>query len=600
MDRHSSGISPLLKSRARVTLVSILIVALHATSAFAQRSRDEPELPGDITTRQAVVAKRAMVSAAHPIATEAGIEMLKRGGSATDAAIAVQLVLGLVEPQASGIGGGAYFMHWQQKTKSLSVIDARETAPANAKADQFLTADGTPVRWPEVVVGGRSVGVPGVLRGLEAAHARYGKLRWATLFEPAIRHAQQGFPMTKRMHLHLQNERILNEQAETRDYFFDADGKPKAVGTTIKNPAYAAVLTRIAREGADVFYEGEIARDIVNAVQNNKYTRGTLSLDDLKNYRVQTRDAVCAPYRQMRLCGTPPSSSGGIAVIQILKGIERFDIAAMQPNSAEFVHVFTESARLAFADRDRYVADDRFVNVPTAGLIDPAYNAQRSQLISQDRSMAQGGGRASPGVPRGVALATALADDDSLEIPATSHLSIVDADGNAVSMTTSIEASYGSRVWVHGFLLNNTLTDFALNPTLDGKLVANALAPGKRPRSSMSPFMVFDGEGKLHMVLGAPLGSHIINFIAKTLVATIDWKMDVQQAISLPNISNRNGTTDLEKNTPLEAAAPRLRELGHEVRISEAPSGVHAIAITPRGLVGGADPRREGVARGLD
>jgi gamma-glutamyltranspeptidase / glutathione hydrolase len=581
----------------KIVLTAVMLCA--STSAFAQTaaSRDEPELAGATTTRQAVIAKHAMVSAAHPLATEAGVAMLKRGGSAADAAVAVQMVLGLVEPQASGIGGGAYIMHWDKKAKSLTSIDARESAPANAKADQFIEADGKPARWPELVVGGRSVGVPSVLRGLEAAHARHGKLDWALLFEPAIRIAENGFPMTKRMHLHLVNERILKEIPETRAYFFDSEGKPKAVGTIIKNPQYAALLKRIAKEGPDAFYTGDIARDIVDAVQNNRYTKGTLSLDDLARYRVRTRDAICANYRNTKLCGTPPSSSGGIAVIQIMQALERFDVKSMQPNSAEFAHVFAESMRLAFADRDRYVADDSFVDVPTAGLVDPAYNAARSKLISMDRSMSTSGSRASAGVPAGVRVA--MADDDALEVPATSHFSIVDRDGNAVSITTSIEASYGSRVWVHGFLLNNTLTDFALQPVIDGKVVANALAPGKRPRSSMSPFMVFDQSGNLTHVLGAPLGSHIINFIAKTLVASIDWQMDMQQAISSPNISNRNGTTDLEKGTPLEAIAPRLRALGHEVRITDFPSGVHGIAITPKGMVGGADPRREGVAIGF-
>jgi gamma-glutamyltranspeptidase/glutathione hydrolase len=559
----------------------------------AQLAQDMPERAGDITTKTAFTAKRAMVVAAHPLATEAGLVMLRNGGTAVDAAIATQMMLGLVEPQSSGIGGGAYLLHWHQKTKSLTAIDARETAPTLAKADQFLGADGKAMRWPEVVVGGRSVGVPGVLRGLEAAHARHGRLAWSMLFQPAIRSAELGFPMTQRMVTNLTNERILQQDPATREYFFGADGKPKPVGTILKNPAYAALLRRIAKHGADVFYEGDVARDIVKAVATNRFSQGTLSEEDLKNYRVIWREAICAPYRATRVCAMPPSSSGGIALLQILQMLERFDISALKPQSAEFIHLYAEAARLAYADRDRYVADDRFAKVPTEGLLDARYNKARSQLISETKSM----GRALPGTPDG--LAVAMADDNALEIPATSHFSIVDPEGNAVSMTTSIEASYGSRVWVHGFLLNNQLTDFALNPMVDGKLVANALAPGKRPRSSMVPVMTFDANNNLQLVVGAPLGSHIINFVAKTIIATTDWNMDVQAAVALPNFSNRNTTTDLERGTLLEAAVPRLKEFGHEVRTVDLPSGIHAIQLTKQGLTGGADPRREGVAKGF-
>ncbi len=585
-----------LRSSAFICGSLLFFTSLTSPTAQAQLSRDTPELPSAITAKKAVTAKQYMVVAAHPLAVGAGVEMLAKGGSAIDAAIATQLVLNLVEAHASGIGGGAYILQWHQKTKTLSAIDARETAPAAATPTMFLDEKGQPMRFASAVIGGRSVGVPGLLRGLEAAHARDGKLPWATLFQPAIRIAEQGFPLPVRMHTHLENEKILKEQAATRDYFY-VNGSPKAVGTIIKNPAFAAVLKRLAKEGADAFYKGELAHDIAEAVQQNPYSKGGLTVEDLANYRARTVEALCGTYREYKLCGMPPSSSGGIAVLQIMQALEPFDMKSLKPAIARTVpvgavHLFAEAGRLAFADRDRYAADDRFADVPIVGLINKTYNHKRSKLISSEKSM----GRADAGVPEGVRIA--MADDNALELASTSHISIVDAEGNAVSMTTTIETNFGSRVWVHGFLLNNQLTDFSLSPVIDGKPVANAVAPGKRPRSAMAPFLVFDRDGKLIEVVGAPGGPPIINYVAKTLVATLDWGMNIQDAIALPNFGSRNGATELESGTTLETTAASLKAMGHDIRLGNFTSGLHGIMITKDGLVGGADPRREGVAKG--
>jgi gamma-glutamyltranspeptidase/glutathione hydrolase len=377
----------------------------------------------------------------------------------------------------------------------------------------------------------------------------------------------------------------------TRAYFYQADGKPKSVGTIIKNPEFATVLRRIASAGPDAFYTGELAKEMVAAVRNHPTNPGTLSEADLADYRVRISEPLCAPYRRYQVCGMPPPG-GGMTVLQILGTLERFDMKAVRPGSTEAVHLFTEAGRLAYADRERYAADDRFAAVPVPGLVDPAYNHRRSELIKPEKSM----GRAVAGTPE--KLAIAMGDGDTPEFPSTSHISIVDAAGNAVSMTTSIESRFGSRVFVRGFLLNNTLTDFSMTAMDNGRPVANSVYPGKRPRSSMSPTLVFDEQGKLYLVLGSPLGSVIINFVAQTLVSTLDWGMDIQAAISSPHFGSRNGPTELEKGTSLERLAGALKSLGHEVRLVDLPSGLHGIMRTQTGWQGGADPRREGIAKG--
>lgn len=553
--------------------------------------RPAPELPSGVTEKKLVHARNYMVVAAHPLAVDAGLKMLERGGSAIDAAIAVQMVLNLVEPQASGIGGGAFLLHFDAKAKSTLAYDGRETAPMASKPDLFIGADGKPIRFQDAVVGGRSVGVPGMLRAVEMAHARHGKLPWAVLFEPAIAVAENGFALTARVQIQIAADQAMLKDEKTRAYFYTAEGKPKTVGTVIKNPEFAGVLRRIGKEGPDAFYTGELAKEVVAAVRNHATNPGTLSESDLADYRARAIAPLCAAYRKYRVCSMPPPG-GGVTILQILETLARFDMGKVRPGSTEAVHLFAEAGRLAYADRERFMADDRFTPVPIAGLIDPAYNRQRSELIRPEKSM----GRATSGTPEGVTVA--MGDGDVLEFPSTSHISIVDRDGNAVSMTTSIESRFGSRIFVRGFLLNNQLTDFSLTPTENGRPVANAVYPGKRPRSSMAPTMVFDEHGNLLMVIGSPLGSVIINFIAKTLVATLDWGMDIQSAISSPHFGSRNGPTEIEKGTPVENLAASLKSIGHEVRIVDLPSGLHGIMRTSQGWEGGADPRREGIAKG--
>ncbi len=564
-----------------------------ATLLFLAVGSAQAELPAVARIeRSAVTAKHTMVAAGHPLAVDAGLNMLARGGSAIDAVIATQMVLNLVEAHGSGIGGGAFVMAYDAKKKNVFAYDGREVAPMGATPELFIGPDGKPMAFREAMVGGRSVGVPGLLRVLEMAHARHGKLPWATLFQPAITLAEKGFALPPQLQRHLANDNTLPNQPASRAYFYLPDGSPKPVGALMKNPEFAAVLKRVAREGSDAFYKGDIARDIVAAVRNHPTNPGSLSEDDLAAYRARAVEPVCGPYRAYKLCGMPPPSSGGVAILQILGALERFDMKAVHPGSVDALHLITEAERLAYADRDRYLGDDRFTDVPMAGLIDRDYNRKRSALISMDRSM----GKAAAGVPAGVK--TTLADGDTPELPSTSHISVVDRNGNAIAMTTTIESYLGSRVFVHGFLLNNQLTDFSMQPKVNGMAVANAVYPGKRPRSSMSPTLVFDSQQRLHMVVGSPGGSAIIPYVAKVLIATLDWGLDMQSAISLPNFGSRNGPTEIEQGTSYEALTGALQAKGHEVRTAPLTSGLHGIMRTSQGWQGGADPRSGGIAKG--
>jgi gamma-glutamyltranspeptidase / glutathione hydrolase len=574
----------------RLALASLLIAT--SLAAHAQLRPSQPETPSGWTPKQLAHAKKYMVAAAHPLAVEAGLKMLEQGGNAIDAMVATQLVLNLVEPSASGLGGGAFLLYHDAKAKKLVAYDGREVVPAGATPSLFVKPDGKPMAFMEARVGGRSVGVPGTPRLLEIAHLRHGKLAWEKLFQPAIAIAENGFRVSPRLFKSALDDKGLADEPAARAYFFGADGQPKPVGTLLKNPEFAKTLRAIAAKGADAFYEGDIAKDVVAAV-NAHANAGTLSLEDLAAYRVREVEPVCGTYRAAKLCGMPPSSSGGIAVLQILGALSRFDMAALRPNSAESVHLIAESERLAYADRGRYVADDRFVDVPVAGLLDPAYVAGRSQLIATEKSM----GVAKAGTPAGVKVA--WADDPVDEVAGTTQIAIIDAEGNAVSMTTTIESFFGSRIMVRGFLLNNELTDFNFLPVEDGAAVANSVAPGKRPRSSMAPFIVYDAKsGALDMAIGSPGGSLIIGFVAKALVGLLDWKLDMQSAIDLPNRGSRNGPTEIEKGTELEGLSATLKAMGHDVRVIDMTSGLQGIRRVNGGLEGGADPRREGVARG--
>ncbi|MFO0325196.1 MAG: gamma-glutamyltransferase [Burkholderiales bacterium] len=562
-------------------------------------TRDMPEPAGKTQQRQVVFSNRDMVATAHPLATQAGVEILRKGGSAIDAAVAVQMVLNLVEPQSSGIGGGAFMLHFDATRKTTLAYDGREAAPAAATPTMFLGADGKPPRFIDAVRSGLSFGVPGTLRALEAAHAASGKLPWATLFEPAIKLAEGGYPLSARTVQQASGSPLLREMPATRAWLFQADGTSKPVGTIVTNQALADTFRRIARDGADAFYQGEIARDIVAAVRAHARP-GVVTEQDFAQYRVRIREPLCGRYHDYRVCSMPMPSSGGVAILQILGMLEPFKLGGFKADSVEVAHLFAEAGRLAFADRERFAADDWFADVPVKGLLAQDYLQQRSALIRRDRSM----GRAEPGKPAPNPTAAAkltLAGDDRDSLQGTSHFSIVDAQGNAVSMTSSVDASFGSQIFVRGFFLNNHMTDFALTPTdASGTPVANALFPGKRPRSTMAPVIIFDGakQDQVKMVVGSALGSTIVNSVTKTILGVLDGNLDIQAAVALPNGGSRNGPTDIERNTPAEKLVPALKALGHETRLGDIPSGLHGIVRVRGGWQGGVDPRREGAALG--
>ena len=538
-------------------------------------------------------ASRHMIAAANPLAASAGRDILRAGGGAVDAAIAAQTVLNLVEPQSSGIGGGAFLVHFSAKTGDIDSYDGRETAPASATPDMFLDRDGKPMKFYDAVVGGLSVGVPGLLRALELAHRDHGRLPWARLFEAAIALAETGFTVSPRLHEMIAGDKHLKTFGPARDYFHGADGKAWPVGKTLTNKAFAETLRTIARDGADAFYTGSIARDIVETVQSAQRNPSGMTVADLASYEAKKRAPLCLSYRLWLVCGMPPPTSGGITTLQILCILQEFDLGAVKPGTAQAVHLITEASRLAFADRDTYIADPDFVQVPLAALLDPRYLKKRGQAISRDHSM----GQANPGALNDTKALRLTPGDDGMGV-STSHISVIDGNGNALSMTTTIESAFGSRLMMRGFLLNNELTDFSFRPDVDGTPVANRIEAGKRPRSSMAPTLVFDGSGRVAMAIGSPGGSRIIGYVAKTLIAVLDWKRDMQEAVGLPHFINRNGTTDLEDGTPLAALKPMLEALGHRVNLRSLTSGLHGIMATPEGLIGGADPRREGVALG--
>jgi gamma-glutamyltranspeptidase / glutathione hydrolase len=561
-----------------------------------------PEAASGYMEKTGVTARKFMVAAANSQAAEAGYRILKAGGSAVDAAIATQMVLTLVEPQSSGIGGGAFLLHFDGNT--VQAFDGRETAPASASGKLFKNAAGKAIGFYDGVVGGRSVGVPGVLRMLEMAHRQYGKLPWKELFGPAIELADNGFAISPRLHTQLASEQQLKKDPAAAAYFYDSAGQPRPTGYRLKNLELAQVLREIANGGADAFYQGPLAQQIAAKVQSHPTNPGGLSAADIAGYRAKVRTPVCSDYRAYTVCGMPPPSSGGIAIAQMLGMLERRDLRQLAPQDGvlnpEAVHLFAEAGRLAYADRARYIADTDFVPLPGAGvtaLLDKQYLASRGELIGV-RSM----GTAQAGTPPG-SRALASGNDTSPELPSTSHISIVDGSGNAVSMTTTIEDGFGARLMVRGFLLNNELTDFSFDEVDANGPIANRVQPGKRPRSSMAPTFVFEkGRNKLLLATGSPGGSTIINYVGKVLVGTMDWGLNVQQAINLPNFGSRNGPTELEQGRVPDALVEALKAKGHNVRVMEQTSGLLGIMrINAHGeemWFGGADPRREGAVYG--
>lgn len=575
-----------------------------------------PEPPSGYTPKTLAFGQAGMVVAAHPLATQAGQVVLASGGSAVDAAIAMQMVLNVVEPQSSGIGGGAFLLHFDAATRQLLAYDGRETAPAAATPDMFLRADGQPLGFAEAVDSGLSVGTPGLVRMLELAHRAHGRRPWAELLAPAIGLAQDGFAISPRLHASIAGSatRIGAQGEPLRSLFLNADGSAKAAGTWLRNPELAATLRRLAAGGAQAFYTGDLAQAMVIKVTGHPQRPGRLSLADLAGYTAQVRTPVCGVYRvHYRVCGMPPPSSGGITTLQTLGLLSHFDVAALEPLSVDAVHLLSEAYRLAYADRARYVADADFVPVPVAGLLAPAYLAQRARLIRMDRSL----GVAPVGQPAGAPLASGM--DASLNLPSTSHLSVVDRDGHAVSMTTSIENGFGSLQMVGGFLLNNQLTDFSLRPADASGPVANRVEPGKRPRSSMAPTVVLNAHtGELEAVVGSPGGSAIIQYVSQALVGLLDWRLDMQQAVSLPHFgAQTSAATVLEQGSAIDTPAMyrALAARGHTVQAMPFTSGLHGVVFNgwradghPGPLArhpgagqwaGGADPRREGVAAGV-
>jgi gamma-glutamyltranspeptidase/glutathione hydrolase len=591
-----------LKLLALASALAGALAAPFAAPAYAQDTAQKaPEVATGYLDKAGWTARKYMVAAANPLAVDAGYQMLKKGGSAIDAAIATQMVLTLVEPQSSGIGGGAFLVHYDG-TK-VQAFDGRETAPSAADEHLFQHADGSPMSRVEGIVGGRSTGAPGVLRMLELAHKQHGKLPWKVLFEPAIRLSENGFAVSQRLNGLLAWDPYIRKDPAAARYFYDQAGKPWPVGHILKNPQLAQSLREIADGGADAFYKGHIARDIAAKVHAHPTNPGLLSAQDIAAYQPKERTPVCSDYRTWTVCGMPPPSSGGIAVAQMLGMFETRNMRALAPANgipgAEAVHVFSEVGRLAYADRDRYAADTDFVPLPGRGvpaLIDKGYLAGRAALVG-----AQSMGVASAGHPPGIDVAWGI--DNSIEAHSTSHMVVVDDKGAGLSMTTTVEDAFGSRQMVDGFILNNQLTDFSFDSRDANGPIANRVEAGKRPRSAMSPTIVFDKQsGKLVLAIGSPGGPAIINYVAKVLVGTLDWGLDVQQAIALPNFGSRNGPTELETGRFPASEIAQLTARGHKVRVLEQNSGLHGVERRSIHGVplwfGGADPRREGVAKG--
>lgn len=591
----------------RLALCLAALAGCATPGGIDYRVPPQPEGPSGWVDKPGWPTTRFAVAAANPLATDAGYQVLRAGGSAIDAAVAVQMVLTLVEPQSSGIGGGAFILHWDGRR--IDAFDGRETAPAAADERLFLQTDGRPMPFREAVAGGRSVGVPGTLRVLQAAHREHGRLPWASLFEPAIRLAEQGFRISPRLHAALAGEGELRRLPEAASFYYASDGAPWPVGHLLKNPALAAVLREVATHGADAFHRGRIAADLARRVQGHPTNPGRLSEADLAGYQPKRRSAICTDWNTIyRICGFPPPSSGHLAVMQILKLLEFTPVAVQPPlqqglPGPEWLHRYAEASRLAFADRALYVGDPDFTAAPAGAwtsLLDDAYLRERARLIGATSMRVARPGR--PGAGRST-LAPMPAQPES----GTSHLSIVDTQGRAVAMTTTIEAVWGSRILADGgtglpggYMLNNELTDFSFAPTdADGRPIANRVQPGKRPRSSMSPTLVFDRrDGRLLMSLGSPGGAGIIHYTAKTLIGTLDWGLNPQQAITLPNFGSYNGPTLLERQRFPAATVEALAARGHEVIETDLTSGLQAIQRVPGGWFGGADPRREGIVMG--
>ncbi|MGF1900415.1 gamma-glutamyltransferase [Aliivibrio sifiae] len=573
------------------TLALLVSTSLMAPTLFAAQTTDNvaPEAATGLTKQNLAEGKEWMIASANPYASEAGAKMLRKGGNAIDAMVATQLVLGLVEPQSSGIGGGAFLVYWDAKQQELTTFDGRETAPLEVAPQLFQDDKGQPLKFYDAVVGGRSVGTPGTIKLMWDTHQKLGKLDWKALFEPAIELATNGFTVSPRLAKLVDNDQeFLQRSPAAKAYFFNQDGSPIKAGQQLKNPDYAKTLQAISEQGAVAFYQGKIAQDIVNTVRNETSNPGVLNLIDFTAYQVKEREPVCAPYRQYSICGMGPPSSGALALGQIMGVLSHYPISSMGKDNVQSWRLLGDASRLAFADRGKYMADSDYVPMPTQGLLDSNYLEKRAELLKGKNALT----KTSAGSPPW-SHAKNYALDEAIELPSTSHFSIVDKDRNVVSITTTIENGFGSRLMVGGFLLNNELTDFSFRSQVDGVPIANRIEPGKRPRSSMAPTIVMENN-KPYMAIGSPGGSQIIGYVAKTLVAHLDWGLNLQQAIDLPNMNNRFGAFEIEKDTTAEVWIPKLEKLGFTIQVKELNSGVQAIKLQGNSLVGAADPRREG------
>lgn len=537
-----------------------------------------------------VIGKEYMIATSEKIASEIGAEILKKGGNGVDSAIAVQMVLNVIEPHSSGIGGGLFLVYYDHKTKKTMYFNGRETSPAKSYPELFLDKNGKPKNFYDVVATPLSVATPGALHALKQAHQKYGKMKWQELFVPAIKVAKEGFKMSPKIYANLKNIKHLSK-AEDLKIYFDKNNQPKPIGTVIYNFKLAETFEKIAKNGIDFFYKGKIANNIESTLQNSGEVKGLVTANDLKKYRSKTGNLLCKKYRQKyKICSMPLPSSGGVTILQTLGILENFDLTKYPINSSQYIHLVAEATKLAYADRNFYLGDIK--NIKLEKLLGKKYLKQRAELISLNKANTQvKNGEIPELTPKEIYQA-------NFEKPSTTHISILDKYGNAVAMTSSIELQFGSTIMVDGFLLNNQMTDFAFQPKIDGRMVANRIEPNKQPLSSMSPTLVFDDNGKLILVLGSPNGPRIIQHVLKVLIACLDYKMDIQEAISLPNFIALNNKLELEKNSHIINLKKPLQNLGHFVKIIDITSAIQAIKIENNKIYGGADPRRQGVAIG--
>ncbi|MCP4953897.1 MAG: gamma-glutamyltransferase [Proteobacteria bacterium] len=580
-----------LTLKAKIYSVTLLALVL-PLEATGNTTIAAPEPATGWQGKAEVAASQYMAVTANPIATQTAVDVLANGGNAIDAMVAAQLVLNLVEPQSSGIGGGAFLVYWDANKRLLQTFDGRETAPALADENYFRKPSGDLLKWRQARIGGRAVGVPGTLDLLHTAHTQFGDHDWAKLFRPAIGLAREGFSVSPRLSRSITGaSKYLKTFPETAEYFFTPAAEPLPAGYVLKNPAFAKTLSLIANKGPGVFYDGPIGKGILESLGNTSELPSLMTEDDLRAYQTISRPAVCAPFKGFSICGMGPPSSGGLTVGQILGISEHFNLQGTRP-TPHGIHIVLEASRLAFADRARFMADSDFVPVPVAGLINPGYLKRRAGLVEAKTAM----GKAKAGNPPGADLSQATFYHP--ESVGTSHLSIVDQHGNIVSLTTTIESGFGSTIMTQGFLLNNEMTDFSFRKSVENRPIANRVEGSKRPRSSMAPTIVFNSDGRPVLVAGSPGGSRIICYVAKTIVSILEWGMGPQEAVSTPHFCNRNGKTELESQTP-ETTQSALVSTGHDINIKEMNSGLHVIQILSDGrLIGGADPRREGLAMG--